>query len=177
MSEPVQLFLLLVILVVPAVLIARTGRRLGQETRRRQHLASWAELHGWRLLGPDEQPVGRWQVWPFTAAEREVSDAIGGVHDGREVTSRRLDVIDGPRSATFHVLTIALDAPQRPRTLLTAGAAEPLDPQLAALAETYPTMSVRLEGTLLVAWLPGPPLLPDLDAYLTTLTPLSAEVW
>ena len=176
MTEPVQLFLLLVILVVPAVLIARTGRRLGRGTRRRQHLAAWAELRGWRLLGLDEQPVGRWQVWPFTAAEREVSGAIGGVHDGREVTSRRLDVTDGPCSGTFHVLTIALEAPQRPRTLLTAGDSEALDPRLAALAEDHPEMSVRLEGNLLVAWLPGPPVLPDLDTYLTALTPAS-EVW
>lgn len=176
MSEPVQLVLLLVILVLPAVLIARTGRRLGQGTRRRQQLAAWAELRGWRLLGTDEQPVGRWQVWPFTAAEREISGALGGLHEGREVTSRRLDVTDGPRSGTFHVLTIALDAPQRSRTLLTAGDTQTLSPQLAALAADHPTMSVLLEGNLLVAWLPGPPRLSELDAYLTDLTP-SVEVW
>ncbi|MEE6281792.1 hypothetical protein [Georgenia sp. MJ170] len=183
MNEPLLLLMLLVIIVLPAVLIARTGRRLGQGTRLRQQLGMWAEIRGWRLLGPDEQPIGRWQVWPFTAAEREVGEAIAGVHRGRAATSCRLDVTDGPRLGTFHVLTVALDRPGRPRTLLIDGAVvESNDAgdvtgvraeRLTAVVARHPAMSVRRERDVVVGWLPGPPLLGELDAYLDALADIA----
>lgn len=170
MTEPVVLLLLLTVLVVPAVLIARTGRRLGSDTRRRQQLAGWAELRGWRLLEPAEQPVGRWQTWPFT---------IAGVHRGRDATSRRLDVADGPRQGTFHVLTVALHRTHPPRTLLDGapGARPPdelpgdqmLGQALGALRASVDGLSVRAELGTLVGWLPGPPLHAELDGYLDAL--------
>lgn len=185
MSEPLVLLMLLVILVLPAVLIARTGRRLGRDDRLRRQLGVWAELRGWRLVGPDEHPLGRWQVWPFTAADREVDEVIAGVHRGREVTSRRMVVRDGDRRGTFHVMTVGLDGPAQrpvqPRTLIGEGAERPdagphgtdLARRLGAVTAAHPELSVRREARVLVGWLPGPPLLSELNTHLDALAEIA----
>lgn len=167
MSEPVMVVLLLAVLAVPAVVIARSARRLGGTARRVERLSLWAGPRGWRVLGRDPTMIGRWQCPPFTASVRDVGDGLVGEHRGRQATSLRL-VADGE---VFHVLTVELRRVLPVTQVMTAGVPAP---ELGAggdrLAERAPERwSMRLERGVLVGWLPGEPLLALLEDYLDLL--------
>lgn len=167
MGEPLMVVLLLAVLAVPAVIVARSARRLGRTARRVERLSLWAEPRGWRVLGADLTMIGRWQCPPFTASERDVRDGLVGEHRGRQATSLRL-VADGE---VFHALTVELRRVLPVTQVMTAG--EPA-PELGAggdrLAERAPEgWSMRLERGVLVGWLPGEPLLALLEDYLDLL--------
>lgn len=170
MNETLALVLLVAIVAVPAVLLARSQRRLGSAVRRTERLEIWASRRGWRVLGAAPEVLGRWQCPPFTAPERDVDDAVAGEYRGREATSFRLETAP-PREVT-HVVTLELRAAVPVAQMMTDGvpAAELGTDGGAWLRERSPTgLSVRVERGVVVGWLPGEPLLTELDRYLDVL--------
>ncbi|WP_152188679.1 hypothetical protein [Georgenia satyanarayanai] len=170
MTEPLLLLLLVAVVAVPALLLARSRRRLGGAVRRTERLEIWASPRGWRVLGAAPEVLGRWRCPPFTAPEREVDDAVAGPYRGREATSFRLETAP-PREVT-HVLTVELRVDAPVAQMMTDGV--PVDELGAAggawLSERAPTgLSLRVERGALVGWLPGEPLLTELDRYLDVL--------
>lgn len=177
MSEAVMLLLLVAVLLVPAVLVARSTKRLGRGPRRVERLELWAAPRGWRVRGAAPEMVGRWQVPPFTAGERYVEDAVVGEHRGREATSLRLGTRE-PRQVV-HVFTVALSAALPVVQLMTDGepAAELGAGGSGWLRERAPTrLSLRVERGVLVGWLPGEPLLTELDRYLDVLVDVAERL-
>lgn len=176
MSEPLVLVLLLAVLVVPAVLIARSGRLLGRGARRVERLELWARPRGWRVRGADPAALGRWQCPPFTAPERHVDDALIGSHRGREATSLRLETA-GPE--VFHVLTVELRAELPVVQMISDGVPSA---QIGAAGGDWlrdralQDMSLRVEQGVLVAWLPGEPLLTELDRVLDVMVDVAEQL-
>lgn len=170
MSEPLMVVLLLAVLAIPAVFIARSAGRLGRSTRRVERLSIWAEPRGWRVRGEDATMLGRWQHPPFTAVERDVSDGLEGEHRGRRATSLRLTA-DGE---VFHVLTIELRAVLPVTQVITAGVPESGGQWFAERAPEG--WSMRVERGVLVGWLPGEPLLTELDRFLEVLLAVAERV-
>lgn len=176
MSEPVLLVLLLAVLLVPTVLVARSARRLGSGARRTERLALWAEPRGWRVRGVAPEMVGRWQAAPFTAAERYVADGVVGEYRDREATSFRLDT---PPGGVHHVMTVELRAAVPVVQMMTDGVPAPeLGPDGGAwLRDRAPArLSLRVERGVVVGWLPGEPLLTELDRYLDVLVDVAERV-
>ncbi len=172
-----MMLLLVVVLLVPAVLVARSTRRLGRGPRRVERLELWAAPRGWRVRGAAPEMVGRWQVPPFTAGERRVEDAVVGEHRGREATSLRLETAE-PRHVV-HMFTVALDVTLPVVQVMTDG--EPADalgaPGGGWLRERAPAgLSLRVERGVLVGWLPGEPLLTELDRYLDVLVDVAERL-
>ncbi len=177
MNETLLLLLLVAVVAVPALLLARSRRRLGSAVRRTERLEIWASPRGWRVLGAAPEVLGRWQCPPFTAPEREVDDAVAGEYRGREATSFRLETAS-PREVT-HVLTVELRAAVPVAQMMTDGV--PAD-ELGADGGTWlrgraPTgLSLRVERGVVVGWLPGEPLLTELDRYLDVLVDVAETV-
>lgn len=175
MSEPVLLVLLLAVLLVPTVLVARSAKRLGRGARRTERLALWAEPRGWRVRGAAPELVGRWQVEPFTDPERDVDDGVDGEYRGRAATSFRLATSDG----VHHVMTVELRAALPVVQMMTDGVPVP---ELGAegtawLAERAPArLSLRVERGAVVGWLPGEPLLTELDRFLDVLVDVAERM-
>ncbi|WP_413451834.1 hypothetical protein AA0Y32_14045 [Georgenia phoenicis] len=168
MNETLALLLLVAVVAVPALLLARSRRRLGSAVRRTERLEVWAAPRGWRVLGAAPEVLGRWQCPPFTAPERDVDDAVTGPHRGREASSFRLETAAG----VTHVVTVELRASVPVAQLMTDGVpAEELGTEGGAwLRDRSPSgMSVRAEQGVVVGWLPGEPLLTELDRYLDVL--------
>ena len=170
MGEPLMVVLLLAVLAVPAVIVARSARRLGRTARRVERLSLWAEPRGWRVLGADLTMIGRWQCPPFTASERDVRDGLVGEHRGRQATSLRL-VADGE---VFHVLTVELRRVLPVTQVITAGVPETGGQWFAERAPEG--WSMRVERGVLVGWLPGEPLLTLLEDYLDLLTDVAERL-
>ena len=169
MNEPLLLMLLLAVLLVPTALVARSAKRLGRGARRTERLALWAEPRGWRVRGEAPEMVGRWQVAPFTAVDKDVTDGLVGEYRGREATSLRLGTGAGE---VHHVMTLELRAALPVVQVMTDGVPAP---ELgtaggAWLLERAPEgMSLRVERGVVVGWLAGEPLLTELDRYLEVL--------
>ncbi|MFC4554608.1 hypothetical protein [Georgenia faecalis] len=161
MSNGTQLVLLLLVIGVPAVLIARSTRKVRAPQQRAERLRTWARLRGWAYRGEDPGLVGRWQVAPFTEPDRWVEDALVGEHRGRSAASFRLETGAGPRTAVTHVLTLALHRPVPAVQLATAQGPVASDPELRACLEQEDAagMAVRAVGGELVGWVAGEPLL------------------
>lgn len=164
-----MLLLLVAVVAVPALLVARSRRRLGSAVRRTERLEIWAAPRGWRVLGTAPEVLGRWQCPPFTAPEREVDDAVAGEYRGREATSFRLET--APPRQVHHVLTVELRAAVPVAQMMTDGVpADELGPGGGRLRDRAPSgMSVRVERGVVVGWLTGEPLLTELDRYLGPL--------
>lgn len=119
MNEMLTFLLLVVVVGVPALLIARSARRLGGGAQRNHGLSMWSELRGWRFIGSDDGRLGRWQIAPFTALERITTEVVVGEFRGRAASSLRLETApgaDGPWQI-FHVLTVELREPSPVRQL------------------------------------------------------------
>lgn len=175
MNEPVILLFLLALLIVPAVLVARSMRRVGREARRTERLLYWAAPRGWRVRGSAPEMVGRWQCPPFTAPERYVDDALVGEFRGREATSLRLET----PPHVFHVFTVELRAGLPVVQVMTDGEPDPDVGQAGAawLRERAPEgLSLRVERGVVVGWLPGEPLLTELDRFLAVLTDVAERM-
>ncbi len=177
MSESLMLLLLVAVILVPALLVARSTKRLGRGARRIERLELWAAPRGWRVRGSAPELVGRWQVAPFTAAERYVDDAVVGEYRGREASSLRLETAEPP--AVVHVLTVELRTPLPVVQVMTDGVPAPeLGPDGGAwLRDRAPAgLSLRIEREVVVGWLPGEPLLTELDRYLDVLVELAERM-
>lgn len=175
MSEPLVLVLLLAVLVLPAVLIARSGRRLGRGARRVERLELWARPRGWRVLGADPAVVGNWHSPPFTVPERYVADALVGSHRGREATSVRLEAA----GEAFHVLTLELRAALPVVQMMSDGVPSPQIGPAGGdwLRRRAPKdMSLRVEQGVLVGWMPGEPLLTELDRFLDAMADIAEHL-
>lgn len=175
MNEPLILFFLLALLIVPAVLVARSMRRVGREARRAERLLYWAAPRGWQLRGSAPELVGRWQCPPFTAPERYVDAGLVGEFHGREATSLRLET--PPR--VFHVFTLELRAALPVVQVMTDGVPDPDVGEAGAawLRERAPEgLSLRVERGVVVGWLPGEPLLTELDRFLEVLLAVAERV-
>lgn len=176
MGESLVLVLLLAVLLVPALLVARSTKRVGRSARRVERLELWAAPRGWRVLGADPEVLGRWQTPPFTATERIVEDAVTGEYRGRETTSFRLETT-GPREV-LHVVTVELRAALPVVQVMTGGVPAPeLGDGAAWLRERSPQdLSLRVERGVVVGWLPGEPLLTELDRYLDVLVDVAERM-
>ncbi|WP_454085575.1 hypothetical protein [Georgenia sp. Marseille-Q6866] len=177
MNETLMLLLLVAVVAVPALLLARSRRRLGSAVRRTERLETWAAPRGWRVLGAAPEVLGRWQCPPFTAPERDVDDAVAGEYRGREATSFRLETAP-PREVT-HVLTVELHAAVPVAQMMSGGVpAEELGAEGGAwLSERAPTgLSLRVERGVVLGWLPGEPLLTELDRYLDVLVDVAERL-
>ncbi|MEE6271836.1 hypothetical protein V2J56_00565 [Georgenia sp. MJ206] len=171
------LLMLLVFIGLPAVLIARSSRRLSAAPRHAQQLRAWAEARGWTYRGADPSLVGPWQVSPFTDADRSVDDALVGEHRGRAATTFRLEAeADEEDGSAFHVLTLALAHPQHPAQLACPIQGGPVVPPRigedvrARLREQDAAgMSVRVAEGHIVGWVAGEPIFSEITTRLDVL--------
>lgn len=176
--DDVDLLILLVVLIgLPAVLIARSSRRLSAAPRHAQRLRAWAEARGWTYRGADATLVGPWQVSPFTDADRSVDDGLVGEHRGRTATSFRLEAeSDEEDGSAFHVLTLALARPHPAVQLacpIEGGPGVPPDigedVRARLCEEDAAGMSVRVVAGHIVGWVTGEPVFSDIGARLDLL--------
>jgi len=176
-SEQLMLLVLVAVILVPALLIARSMRKVGRGSRRVERLQLWAAPRGWVVRGSAPELLGRWQCHPFTAPERYVDDAVTGPYRERQAASLRLETTSP--AEVVHVFTVELRAAVPVVQMMTDGVpAADLGPGGAAwLRDRAPgELSLRVERGVVVGWLPGEPLLTELDRYLDVLVDVAERL-